>query len=435
MDLMNLNEHGTKENLQRHEANNLRLSYIIRAIFVLNTMGVTILVGKSEFEKITALTICVLGIILYFVAIWYIRKKSQLNRLSIIGVTYDILTVTSMPIIWYISVGGESVSPVYMLKVPLVIVFQFILLILNSITLKPKLILIFAFGSIIGQLGILNYVLNQKNVKLSGNFVTHMLGDSFDLTFFVVAQGSFLVIAFVMYLATLRLRKMLEHSVLLEANNIAVMYDKNQALDQLDKAYKETVDRISKLAEYRDTETGVHIERTREYVKLLGELMHLDSAVIEKMYYAAPMHDVGKVGIPDEILHKKGPLTEVEWDIMKLHGEIGASAFAFAESEVLKCAQEIALSHHEKWDGSGYPNGLHGQAIPLSGRIMAVADIYDALRSPRPYKRGFTHEETVSIMTEGDGRTRPEEFDPKLLSLFKEHHQKFNDIFEQYKDK
>lgn len=372
---------------------------------------------------------------MYFVAIWYIRKKSQLNRLSIIGVTYDILTVTSMPIIWYISVGGESVSPVYMLKVPLVIVFQFILLILNSITLKPKLILIFAFGSIIGQLGILNYVLNQKNVKLSGNFVTHMLGDSFDLTFFVVAQGSFLVIAFVMYLATLRLRKMLEHSVLLEANNLAVMYDKNQALDQLDNAYKETVERISKLAEYRDTETGVHIERTCEYVKLLGELMHLDSAVIEKMYYAAPMHDVGKVGIPDEILHKKGPLTEFEWDIMKTHCEIGASAFAYAESDVLKCAQEIALCHHEKWDGSGYPNGLRGQAIPLSGRIMAVADIYDALRSPRPYKRGFTHEETVSIMTEGDGRTRPEEFDPKLLSLFKEHHQKFNDIFEQYNDK
>ncbi len=163
--------------------------------------------------------------------------------------------------------------------------------------------------------------------------------------------------------------------------------------------------------------------------------MHLDSTVIEKMYYAAPMHDVGKVGIPDEILHKNGPLTELEWDIMKSHCEIGASAFAFAESEVLKCAQEIALSHHEKWDGSGYPNGLHGQAIPLSGRIMAVADIYDALRSPRPYKRGFTHEETVSIMTEGDGRTHPEEFDPKLLSLFKEHHQKFNDIFEQYKEK
>jgi hypothetical protein len=179
MDLTHLNGQGTKENLQRHEANNLRLSYIIRAIFVLNTMGVTILVGKSEFEKITALTICLFGIVLYVVAIRFIRKKTQLSRLSFIGVIYDIVTVTSMPIIWYISVGGETVSPVYMLKVPLVIVFQFILLILNSITLKPKLILSFAFGSITGQLGILAYVLNQKTVKLASNFVTHIVTNHF----------------------------------------------------------------------------------------------------------------------------------------------------------------------------------------------------------------------------------------------------------------
>ncbi len=184
---------------------------------------------------------------------------------------------------------------------------------------------------------------------------------------------------------------------------------------------------VSKLAEHRDEETGRHIDRTRTYCKLLAEQLRTQPAFasqitdtyIENIYQAAPLHDIGKVGIPDNILFKPGRLTAAEFEIMKTHVDLGAQTLQtvvdrYPQNAFITLGLEITKTHHEKWDGSGYPNALAGDAIPLSGRIMAVADVYDALRSVRPYKPGFSHEESVAIILEGSGS----HFDPAVIAAF-----------------
>ncbi len=187
---------------------------------------------------------------------------------------------------------------------------------------------------------------------------------------------------------------------------------------------------LASLAEARDPDTGRHIMRTQLYVKILAEELatysrfqgYLTPERIELFVKAAPLHDIGKVGIPDDILHKPAKLTPQEWDVMKTHSRIGADAIrrALAEQsnkdglEFLEVAAQIADAHHEKWDGSGYPEGLAGEAIPLSARLMAVADVFDALSSKRVYKESFDFERAVSIVTEGRGR----HFDPDLVDAF-----------------
>jgi putative two-component system response regulator len=144
------------------------------------------------------------------------------------------------------------------------------------------------------------------------------------------------------------------------------------------------------------------------------------------------MHDIGKIGIPDHILLKPGALTPEEWEIMKGHTLMGSRILGNSKSPYLKMAAEIALNHHERWDGGGYPNGKRGEATPLTARIMNVCDVYDALRSGRPYKPAFDHLKTLEVMTRGDGRTQPEHFDPALLAAFTRNHHSFRDIFEAY---
>ena len=146
------------------------------------------------------------------------------------------------------------------------------------------------------------------------------------------------------------------------------------------------------------------------------------------------MHDAGKVGIPDDILFKETSLTPQEWNIMKTHTTIGARIFENAKSPVLMTAREIALTHHEKYDGTGYPLGLKKDEIPLSGRIMAIADIYDAIRSKRPYKPEVPHDRVVKIMTEGDDKIKPTDFDPLLLKVFVDKADEFDQIYERYRD-
>lgn len=196
-----------------------------------------------------------------------------------------------------------------------------------------------------------------------------------------------------------------------------------------DNAYFETIKRLSIVAEYRDRETGNHIRRVGFYVKVMAELLGLDKDEVELLQYASYMHDVGKIGIPDRILFKKGPLTDSEWEIMKSHTEIGAGIFHDTESEILKMAREIALYHHEKYDGSGYPYGLKGDEIPFSSQIMAIADTYDALRSERPYKKGFSHEETIKIMSASEGRVNRHHYSPVMLELFLENDALFDIIY------
>jgi putative two-component system response regulator len=165
----------------------------------------------------------------------------------------------------------------------------------------------------------------------------------------------------------------------------------------------------------------------------------LSRSTISMLEQAAPLHDIGKVAVPDHVLFKPGPLTKEEFEIIKDHTTFGADIIRKTEmivgdNPLLKIAEEIACSHHEKWDGSGYPNGSKGEEIPLSARLMSIADVYDALISERPYKKAFSHEKAVDIILRGDGRTRPEEFDPMLLRCFERIHPQFDEIAHTFVD-
>ncbi len=200
---------------------------------------------------------------------------------------------------------------------------------------------------------------------------------------------------------------------------------------------------VTKLAEFRDDETGHHIERTRTFCKILAEQIRLNpsytqsisDAYVENIFHAAPLHDIGKVGIPDSILLKPDKLTPSEFEIMKTHTMIGARTLQAARGKYPKNAFvnmgiAIAHHHHERWDGTGYPDGLAGEDIPLAARIMALADVYDALRSQRPYKEPFSHERSCEIIVEGAGR----HFDPAVVDAFKEVESKFAEIRQRLTD-
>lgn len=199
-----------------------------------------------------------------------------------------------------------------------------------------------------------------------------------------------------------------------------------------------TIFALSKLAESRDPETGAHLERVREYCKLLvvemgksSEYAHLiDKDYVENLYIASPLHDIGKVGIPDHILLKPGRYTDEEFAILQKHSVLGAETLRVVNQKnennsFVRIGIEIAESHHEKWDGSGYPYGLAGSAIPLSARILALADVYDALRAKRCYKEPFSHEKTRAIILEGNGK----HFDPDVVACFLEVEQEFESVW------
>jgi putative two-component system response regulator len=223
----------------------------------------------------------------------------------------------------------------------------------------------------------------------------------------------------------------------LEKHNLHLEELVNEKVREISDAQLATLLAVTKLAEYRDDETGHHIERTRTFCTILAERLRLqppwdkiiNDAYIECIYHAAPLHDIGKVGIPDCILLKPGKLSSVEFETMKSHTMIGASTLQTLRNRcpnniLVNLGIAIAHSHHEKWDGSGYPDGLAGEAIPLAGRIMALADVYDALRSLRPYKLAFTHEKSCGIILEGAGR----QFDPALVDAFREVEPEFAEV-------
>jgi putative two-component system response regulator len=201
---------------------------------------------------------------------------------------------------------------------------------------------------------------------------------------------------------------------------------------------------MASLAETRDNETGNHIRRTQHYVKALAIKLrdhphfagYFTDHAIDLLFKSAPLHDIGKVGIPDKILLKPGKLSPEEFEIMKTHTTLGRDAIEQAERqlgtpvEFLKLAKEIAYSHQEKWDGSGYPEGLAGEAIPVSARLMAVADVYDALISRRVYKPAFTHEHSVELIAEGRGK----HFDPDVTDAFMEIREEFRTIAKRFAD-
>ena len=189
-----------------------------------------------------------------------------------------------------------------------------------------------------------------------------------------------------------------------------------RALTELEIAEAETVRRLSMAVEFRDEDTGAHIERIGRFSTLLAEQIGMDPEFCERISHAAPLHDVGKVAIPDSILLKPGPLTPQERAIVETHAEEGYRLVRGSSSAILEMAATIALSHQEKWDGTGYPRGLAGESIPIEGRIVALADVFDALTSDRVYRKAFPVEEAVKIMNEQRGR----HFDPVLLDAFME---------------
>ena len=209
-----------------------------------------------------------------------------------------------------------------------------------------------------------------------------------------------------------------------------------KSLQELDGAnqkikvgYIETIYRLTVTAEYRDEETGSHIRRIGHYSRFLAKELGLASEKAEAIFHGSPMHDLGKVGILDNILRKPASLTPEEFEIMKTHAKIGANILKGSSSEYLKVAEKVALTHHERWDGSGYPSGLKGEAIPIEGYIVKISDVYDALRSKRPYKPGLDHETACRIIIEGDQKTRPEHFAPVIMDIFKKSAREFARIF------
>lgn len=214
-----------------------------------------------------------------------------------------------------------------------------------------------------------------------------------------------------------------------------------QAISDLDKmhaqvkeAYIETIYRLTRATEYKDEETASHVKRLSLYSAAVARTLGMNENEVELLLYASPMHDIGKIGIPDKILFKQSSLDPEEWKIMKTHTLIGHEILKNSNVPILKLGSIIALNHHERWDGGGYPNGVSGKEIPIEARIVSLVDVYDALRSKRHYKEPFTHEKSYDIIVNGDGRVKPEFFDPELLKIFKHIHEDFRKTFDQNAD-
>ena len=196
--------------------------------------------------------------------------------------------------------------------------------------------------------------------------------------------------------------------------NLALEDKVRQRTEELQHTRLEIIERLGRASEFKDNETGLHVIRMSHYSRIIAAQMDFDEEWVDLIFHAAPMHDVGKIGIPEAILCKPGALNDDEWIMMKRHPSIGADIIGEHDDKLLQTAREIALTHHEKWDGSGYPNGLKEGDIPLSGRIIAVADVFDALTTKRPYKEAWPLEKALDLIKDSSGS----HFDPNIVDKF-----------------
>ncbi|CCQ09487.1 Response regulator [Pseudoalteromonas luteoviolacea B = ATCC 29581] len=214
------------------------------------------------------------------------------------------------------------------------------------------------------------------------------------------------------------------------ANNIAMAYDNLRLREIIKESQKELSYILGEAVEKRSKETGSHVKRVAHYSQLLGQLYGLSNYHCEILKLASPLHDVGKISIPDRILNKPGKLDADEWAIMQTHAQMGYEILKNSQNEILQCGATIAHEHHEKWDGSGYPRGLHGENINIVGRITALADVFDALGSDRCYKPAWPMEKIISLVNQEKGK----HFDPNLVELFIANLGKFIEIRDSYPD-
>ena len=220
------------------------------------------------------------------------------------------------------------------------------------------------------------------------------------------------------------------HNELLEKEVTARTAQLWQSRQQLEASYHDTVLRLTAASEFKDEDTATHIKRVGLYCARLAAALGWPPEKVDIITNAAPMHDIGKIGIPSEILLKRGKLNNEEFALMKNHTLIGGQILAGSSSKYIIMGEQVAMTHHERWDGNGYPNKLAGEEIPVAGRLMNIADQYDALRSARPYKPAFDHQTTCKILIEGDGRTMPGHFDPQIHQAFCDLRQEFAGIYE-----
>jgi HD-GYP domain-containing protein (c-di-GMP phosphodiesterase class II)/CHASE2 domain-containing sensor protein len=271
-----------------------------------------------------------------------------------------------------------------------------------------------------------------KNLDIKYSSVTSLLGGYSDqkgpavgLVSFLSPGGINVKIQKLMWVEH-KYEKQLEYTVQQKTKELS------QALSMISNMSKEMIMRLTTAAESKDEHTGKHISRIGLYANRLAGKMEMPPDFIEKITLASAMHDIGKIGIPDDILLKPGQLTEEEFEIIKRHTIIGSKILSGSEYPMIQISSTIALCHHERWDGTGYPKGLKGQDIPIEARIIMICDVYDALRSPRPYKPAFDHQRTFQMITKGDVKTIPEHFDPDVLHAFIQIAPTFDDIFNEH---
>lgn len=271
---------------------------------------------------------------------------------------------------------------------------------------------------------------HERTARIPVIFLTGRVGESHEIRALELGAEDFISKPFVPQVVLARVKHQLELSQYRRGLETMVRQQTAQVVKMQDIA----LGLLASATEYRDLETGGHIQRTTRYVQILLEGLtrfndpayHVEPLMAEYMVKTAKLHDIGKIGVPDSILLKPGALSAAEFEIIKKHTVIGADMLkggieAMAGPSLLDVALEIVMAHHEKWDGSGYPQGLKGADIPLAGRIMAIADVYDAMISVRPYKPAYPHHEAVMVIEQGRGT----HFDPVLVDLFMELHPHF----------